>query len=252
MPEYQIVLDYLLQNNLIESEDYADNFISIMSENWINSILDEELSCITERRRFKAVRDEATGKLSKVKQEKVPLWLKSTPYSRQPKSVTGKATLRKTKEGKWEKYNPHNVDTPAYHDPDRIMNPKVIARIKQGMSTTPPENRVDVSQYGKNMHYVNYYGAPLTRHPHGGKSEGEGPVGSKRGVKKQKGAKGKEVSPVSKFLKHRKEREELLKRWEQPIGRMNRSDVETSLSLNKRTDRLNALRRRKAQRDANR
>lgn len=246
MSEYQIVLDYLLQNNLIESEEYADGFISVMSENWIDSILNEELSYITERRRFKAVRDEATGKLSKVKQEKVPLWVKSNLHSRLGSDVTGKSTLKKTKEGKWVKFNPYE-DNPDYRKSDRIINPRAIAgRIKQGMSTTPPEKRVD---HGPNTGELSKSRSRLYgRHPQGGRSEGEGEIGSSRGVRKQKGAKGRSSTPVSRFLAHKEYEKGLKKQWQNATNRFSREDAESSLRVSRSKNPLNVARRRAEQR----
>ena len=263
MSEYQIVLDYLIENNLIEYIEDADNFIEIMSDNWIEAVLDEGFSYLTEKRRLKA----EGGKV--VKREKTPLYREpATRFSQLPRAQRQRGAVARDKDtGSWK--ITRQTDAPEYHTPIQgTMTPAAaIGRAKQGMLSPGHQRMMDTgkAQYGHNvdmpsMHTVkvnqpNVFIEPSyprgTRHAHGGKSLGMGEVGRLRGRKKVKGAKSSEETPVSRFLRHKQSTQELNARLKQPMSRLERQQLGDMMS-SVGGGPLSAARRRAARRRASR
>ena len=180
MLEVELIADYLIENSYVSSERDAYEFIPHMSDYWLGSLLESsELQDLYEKRRWKAVKDEETGKLKKVKQQKDPLFVKGP--GRVVKSPEGKLSVS------------HRMD----------VNPRAWGkRIKYGKNPDPRKPVMDYQKYRTtNPRNPN--------HPHGsqefpGENKGGAPAGESRGKKKERGAQiPQPQSPVARFVEKR-------------------------------------------------
>jgi hypothetical protein len=172
MLEVELIADYLIENSYVSSERDAYEFIPHMSDYWLGSLLESsELQDLYERRKYKAVEDEKTGKLKKVIQKKDPLF------------VPGKGRVVKSPEGKLSVIRGKNVNPRAWWN-----------RAKFGKN---PDPRKPVLGY--RQHLTTDIKNP--NHPHGsqefpGENKGGAPAGVSRGIRKNRQAKQAEkVSP---------------------------------------------------------
>lgn len=264
MSEYEIVLDYLFENNLIQSKYDANDFISVMSEQWIDAIINESMEYLIERRRRKA----EGGRV--VPRERTPLYNEpSTRYDQLSPSVRNRGAVARNKDtGRLEIRR--QTDAPEYHKLlPGTMNPRAaIGRAKQGMMNPDIEKMIKSgkAQYGHNVEMPrrarssggpNVFIEPSTprgaRHPHGGESLGMGEVGRLRGVRKQRGAKPSSGdTPVSRFRRYKAGIKDLNARAKGPMSRLDRQALEDTISIAKSRNPLSVARSRAARRKAGR
>jgi hypothetical protein len=182
MLEVELLADYLVENSYASTTLGAYNLIPCMSDNWMSLVLEELEDLILEMRK----EDKVKGKTK-------------TPLHKGSITIPGRVEkYRETPEGKIGMRV-----VPATQR--KVQNPDAISgRRRQGMPAVPDTTK---SGWVKNYNRFLIDRGREVRHPHGGGEWGVKP-GSKRGVKKDRGAKPKvdpKTTPVGRFKEKKRQ-----------------------------------------------
>lgn len=173
---YDLVMFHLLDEGFVETEESAIAIMANMSEEWVDSIIDEYLE-----EDFDEISEDAAS-FSRRQENKKKMFAmnkKRAPKHGPTQTIPGKKTVRKKPEGGWE----------VGRHPDRTMpHPRTAtARQKRGMV---PLGMTPDQQFGSHKSLPKHSTAKVsTMDFKAGKIGSKTIKGSERGVKKVKGAK---------------------------------------------------------------
>ena len=233
MIEIGLISEYLIENNFADSYESAVNMITVMSESWLEHILDDEIEYLSERKDTK-VRYRMDPETGKYTWQIVPT--KDTPLTVQT-SHTEKGYISK-KGGKW-------ATTPAKTHTRTTLNPVVAASLAASGAYDEKTGRTDLHRRGllPSIPSRHMTSAELRYRGHA-----QGTGGEMRGVRKKRGAPSNEESPVSRYEKFKTRQNEYENRYNRFV--VSHRDMQHPKTREKMYSPLEQARVRRADRDA--